>query len=161
MNMENTKGIIYRAYNTITGESYIGRTTNGLIKRRKAHLVSSNKEAYTLVPFHRNIKEYGAINFIWEILEYVKISMLNMKETEYIIKYDSYNNGLNSKRGSGMTDLKTHKFNGTLYNFNNKDGTEELNVSINYMSTKYNIKYKYLHLLVNNRKKSTAGWYLV
>ena len=85
-------GYIYRySYN---GKSYIGSTTD--IKRRK-----EDHKTNTTNKFGRAIQRYGYKQFNFEILEklqYSNKSELYDLENQYIIKYDSINNGYNCRR---------------------------------------------------------------
>lgn len=85
-------GYIYRySYN---GKSYIGSTTD--VKRRK-----EDHKTNTTNKFGRAIQRYGYKQFDFEILEklqYSDKSELYDLENQYIIKYDSINNGYNCRR---------------------------------------------------------------
>lgn len=103
------EGIIYRATNTINGEVYIGATTQNLSERKKDHINKINKEYGH--KFHKALGEYGYENFVWdEIDTATNLNELALKESEYIEKYDSFNNGYNSDRGGGFKKV--------IYQFN-------------------------------------------
>ena len=91
-------GYIYRySYNN---KSYIGCTTS-IEKRKEDHKCNITHK------FGRAIKEIGHDNFTFEILEKVKFSGWNELyeiEDEYIKKYDSINNGFNSRRNKKDID---------------------------------------------------------
>ena len=91
-------GFIYRySYNN---KSYIGCTTS-IEKRKEDHKCNITHK------FGRAIKEIGYDNFMFEILEKVKFSDWNELyeiEDEYIKKYDSINNGFNSRRNKKDID---------------------------------------------------------
>ena len=87
-------GYIYRySYN---GRSYIGSTVN--IKKRK-----EDHQSNTTNKFGRAIQKYGYQQFKFEILEklaFSDLSELHDLENQYIIKYDSINNGYNWRQNT-------------------------------------------------------------
>lgn len=94
-------GIIYR-YISPSGKSYIGQTTD----EQKRRLCFNEKKYYSGKRMDNAIKKYGSENFKYEVLfqkEYETvddaIKELNVKEQEFIEKYDSYNNGYNMTLG--------------------------------------------------------------
>ncbi len=79
-------GIIYKAVNKINGKSYIGKTVQDLLIRKKQHEYS-----YDNSYFHNALKKYGVNNFNWSILCNVNSeSCLNDKEKYYIKKYRTF-----------------------------------------------------------------------
>lgn len=101
-------GVIYR-YVSPNGKSYVGQTTD----EHKRKLCFNNKKYYSGSRLDNAIKKYGAENFTYEVLyrnEYLTIEEaiedLNLKEQEYIEKFDSYNNGYNmTVGGEGVRGL--------------------------------------------------------
>lgn len=86
---------IYKITNNITGESYIGESTN-VMNRIKGHFNPNIKQLDRL---HYDILIYGQDNFSWEILKELPINTdkktrLNI-ESYYIDYYDTFNNGYN------------------------------------------------------------------
>ena len=94
-------GIVYKAYNKISGKSYIGKTLGDLNKRVFDHLNSSKNNSQSC--FHKAIKEYGVQSFIWLIIDFAGTEQILDEKEVYWIKY--YNtkipNGYNTTRGSG------------------------------------------------------------
>ena len=88
---------IYKFTNKITGESYIGQSTNigkRYLKHKNAH--SKWENSY----FHRAIREYGFDNFEFEILEECSKSDLDERENFYIKQYGTlFPNGYNKNMG--------------------------------------------------------------
>ena len=85
-------GYIYRY--SFNGKSYIG-STNDIKKRKEAHKTNNTNK------FGRAIKQYGYTSFEFEVLEKINYSdktELYDLENQYIIKYDSINNGFNWRR---------------------------------------------------------------
>jgi hypothetical protein len=85
-------GYIYRY--SLTGNSHIGSTVDS--KRRK-----DDHKTNTTNKFGRAIQRYGYKQFKFEILDTLQFSdtsELHDLENQYIIKYDSINNGYNWRR---------------------------------------------------------------
>lgn len=106
-------GCIYMYTNKINGKQYIGQTTRTLKKRHWQHM--SQNKCY----FDRAIKKYGADNFELTILEdnVFDERILNERETYYIDKFDTFNNGYNMNRGGD---------NKTSFNKNDRDNIADL-----------------------------------
>jgi hypothetical protein len=100
-NTENTKGIIYKATNLITNETYIGATTKSIEERKNDHIQKSDKgKGYK---FHNAISTYGADSFRWDQIDTASgVDELASKEIKYILEYDTFGNGLNSDKGGGI-----------------------------------------------------------
>ena len=83
---------IYRLYNLVTCQSYIGQSKD-LLKRFEAHI--NHRNAPTASPVDRDIGYYGLWNFVFQILELCNPEELDWKE-DYWIKYFGSNiNGYN------------------------------------------------------------------
>lgn len=88
--------IVYRFINKLTGESYIGKTTRSLAKRRSDHVYKA-KNGYT-DKFHQAILHYGIDNFDAEILHVCKNKkQLALCEINLIRKYNTIDNGYNTQ----------------------------------------------------------------
>lgn len=87
-------GIIYRAYNTISGKSYIGKSVQPLSKRIKQHYYSSKKANHK---FANALRYYSPDIWIWEIIAEVKVDKLDEYELFFITDLDTFNNGYNSR----------------------------------------------------------------
>lgn len=98
------EGIIYKATNVATGEVYIGATTINLKDRINDHYNKAVKDyGYK---FQNAIREYGIENFTWEQIDTAQDpNELALKESNYIEKFDTVNNGYNSDRGGGFKKL--------------------------------------------------------
>lgn len=83
---------IYKITNKNDGKVYIGQASN--IERR----ISEHKQARQQT-IDNYINCLGVENFSFEILEECSIEELDVKEQEYIEKYDSQNNGYNIQQG--------------------------------------------------------------
>jgi group I intron endonuclease len=95
--------IVYRAFNKVTGKSYVGVTTRDLQKRISSHYRS---DTY----FCRSLKKHGKKNFIWSILEiHDNKEDLFLAEEWYIRYYRSFwrENGYNlTYGGEGILGYK-------------------------------------------------------
>lgn len=91
---------VYKITNVQNGKSIIGSTRN-LYNRIRHYRYDINKEnplKHYNKEFLDDLVKYGLINFTFEILEqFDNISDIELKnkETEYIYKYDTLNNGYN------------------------------------------------------------------
>lgn len=103
------KGIVYKAKNKDTEEVYIGITTKSIEERQKDHLNKAEKgESYE---FQNAIATYGPDSFTWEQIDSANsINELAKKEKEYILKYNSKDEGYNSDNGGGVKK--------TIYRYN-------------------------------------------
>ena len=90
------KAYIYFIINKITGERYVGQTTN-FVRRKNEHLSQLKDKTHINKKLQNAWNKYGANNFIVEKIQYDNISKeeLNNEEIKYIKQYDSYNNGYN------------------------------------------------------------------
>lgn len=102
--MKMKEGIIYKATNVVTGEVYIGATTMELEERIKDHYNKAVKNyGYK---FQNAIRDYGIEHFTWEQIDKAQdLNELALKESSYIEKFDTVNNGYNSDRGGGFKKL--------------------------------------------------------
>ena len=93
--------IIYKVTNEENGKAYIGATKDSLEKRKKDHLQKANLE--TGHKFQEAIRTYGTEAFSWEQIDTaLSPNELAEKESEYVLSYNSKNNGYNSDRGGGI-----------------------------------------------------------
>lgn len=94
---------IYRIYNVLTNESYIGQTTKTIDYRFKEHVREAKSalrgEKRNFPYFHRLLLHYGPENFKIELLEEVADNKADEREIYWIEYYDSYYNGYNSTKG--------------------------------------------------------------
>lgn len=95
------KGLVYKATNTVDSKIYIGITTKTIEERKKDHLKKSKKgKSY---PFQIAIATYSIDAFIWEQIDTAfNTDELAKKEKEYILKYNSKEEGYNSDEGGGI-----------------------------------------------------------
>ena len=90
------KAYIYFIINKITGERYVGQTTN-FVRRKNEHLSQLKDKTHINKKLQNAWNKYGENNFIVEKIQYDNISKeeLNNEEIKYIKQYNSYNNGYN------------------------------------------------------------------
>lgn len=99
------KGTIYIIKNKCNDKVYIGQTMQEARERFKQHLKPSTTKQRGTYKIYNAINKYGKENFYFEVLEdNVTIEELDIKEIDYISKYDSFKNGYNSTNGG---DSKT------------------------------------------------------
>jgi hypothetical protein len=98
-------GIIYGLF--FPNGRYIGKTIQGKNVRWKEHLRHTN--AGSKLPVHNAIRKYYNIDATKNKVQMIVIDKaysleeLNKLETEYIIKYDTFNNNGNNPNGYNMT----------------------------------------------------------
>lgn len=93
--------LVYRATNLETNETYVGTTTHSLQSRIKDHLQKANNGTGHF--FQKAIGTYGQEAFVWEEIDTANsINELAEKEKEYILEYNSIEEGYNSIIGGGF-----------------------------------------------------------
>jgi len=114
--MMKNKGIVYKVTHKESGRSYIGVTTKGLESRRKDHLKKSKKgKCYE---FQNAIATFSPAAFNWSQVDTANdLNELAQKEKEYILMYNSKEEGFNCDNG-GSVPKKVFQYNlsGTLIN---------------------------------------------
>lgn len=85
---------IYKITNKLNNKCYIGQSVN-IDNRINTHKISKNDSL-----IDNDIKNFGVENFTFEILEECDYRELNIRESYYIQKYNSINNGYNISKGS-------------------------------------------------------------
>lgn len=93
-------GIIYKLQNNVNNKIYIGQTVYTLEKRLKQHVFSAKQDQKLKEgSLHFDIRKYGIENFTCSVLERCENSRLQERESFYIRKYNSFENGYNLTRG--------------------------------------------------------------
>lgn len=113
---KKNKGIIYKVTNIHNNKVYVGCTTVGVEERKKDHCKKSKKgKAYA---FQNAIAIYGPGAFKWEQIDTASITNeLARKEKEYILKYNSKEEGYNSDEGGGIRkNIYQYDLDGRLVN---------------------------------------------
>ena len=144
------EGIIYKATNVATGKVYIGATTISLQERINDHYNKATKNYGH--KFQNAIREYGIENFTWEQIDLAQdANELALKESNYISKFDSINNGYNSNKGGGFKKL--------IYQYNLTGELESTFQSLEEASKSSSISEESIsHACVGDRKTSN-GFY--
>ena len=91
------QGIIYKYTCKTTGKSYIGQTVSPK-NRHRDHFRSVKNGATTT--FAEAIAEYGWVNFEYCVLWRGDEDQLDLKECEFIDKFDTFANGYNYVNGN-------------------------------------------------------------
>src|SRR4028118_14753 len=86
-------GVIYRAYNTVSGKSYVGKSVQPLKNRIQQHYYSAKKANHK---FANALKFYSSEVWKWEILAEVEIDKLDEYELFFINDLDTFNSGYNT-----------------------------------------------------------------
>jgi group I intron endonuclease len=111
---KKTAGIIYTAKCEITGEFYVGATTDSLHQRKLDHQERASRGEKG--QFQEAIGTYGPEAFTWTQIDTANSSdELAQKEKAYVIQYDSKSNGYNSDAGGGIQK--------TVYQYSLEDGS--------------------------------------
>jgi len=115
MKKDKTKiNIVYKALNNVTGEVYIGATTQSIKKRKIDHIERANRGVNGRL--QEAIGTYGPEAFTWTQIDTAStINELAQKEKEYIVKYKSKGEILNNDCGGG--------FKKTVYQYSLDDGS--------------------------------------
>jgi len=93
---------VYRIWNNLTGDSYIGSTTKEIELRLQDHLQKSAKKVDN--KFHKAIENFGSQAFEIELLDEAETTdELAQKDIHYIEDYNSIQEGYNSHRGAAFT----------------------------------------------------------
>ncbi len=113
-NSKKTPRIIYRVENEITGEFYIGATTKSIKERKNDHEQKANNGIGH--KFQEAISTYGAEAFDWQEIDSASSTdELAQKEKQYILEYNSKEEGYNIDSGGG--------FKKTVYQYDLDDGS--------------------------------------
>lgn len=158
--------IIYKAENVLNGEVYIGATTGSIHKRKLDHLQRAKREENN--KFHVAISTYGAWAFSWEQIDTANsVNELARKEKDYIIAYNSKEEGYNSDSGGGFKkkvyqyDIKTGKLINTFESLKsagnavnaNKRQISKACISVNQTFGGYRWSYQYKKKFIPNKDK--------
>jgi len=88
---------IYKITNTINNKGYVGKTALKPEKRWKAHLYCAKTNGPMAIS--RAIRKHGEKNFKFEVIEECSVEEMNLKETYWIGRLDTFKNGYNSTLG--------------------------------------------------------------
>jgi hypothetical protein len=95
------RGIVYKVTNKNTDEAYVGITTKSIEDRKKDHV--SKAKINHKGKFYCAIATYGEGAFKWEQIDTAtSTDELAKKEKEYILEYNSKEDGYNSDVGGGI-----------------------------------------------------------
>ena len=95
------KGIIYKVTHKESGESYIGATTKTMGQRKEDHLQKAYKSSGGR--FQEAIATQGPEAFVWTQIDTANsLDEMAQKEKEYVVKYNSKENGYNADCGGGI-----------------------------------------------------------
>lgn len=109
------KGFIYKITNNINNKIYIGKTHQNPPEKRWKQHQGDFKRGTKNTKLVQAVNELGINNFKFEVIDedtYKYPEQLDLKEWEYIQKYDSYNNGYNSDEGNNINKSSEMKIMG-------------------------------------------------
>lgn len=89
-------GNLYCILNKINNKAYIGKTYRNIDERWREHIKDCKR--YNR-PLHRAIRKYGKESFTVKLLGSFPEGDLELKEKEFILKYNSFKNGYNATLG--------------------------------------------------------------
>lgn len=108
------KGVVYKVTHKESGKVYVGATTKSMHQRELDHNERANRGEQG--QFQQAISTYGADAFSWAQIDTASSNNeLAQKEKEYIIQYDSKENGYNSDAGGGIQK--------SVYQYSIEDGS--------------------------------------
>lgn len=114
MNTGDRDFIIYTVKCEITGEIYVGATTDCLHQRKLDHQERAKRGENGM--FQEAIATFGPEAFTWTQIDTANSNdELAQKEKAYVIQYDSKENGYNSDSGGGIKK--------TVYQYSIEDGS--------------------------------------
>ena len=109
MKKEKENYFVYKVVNNKTQEVYIGATTKSIEERKIDHQRKSKNGLGSY--FQEALGTYGFDAFNWEQVDTASnINELAEKEAEYILKYNSFEVGYNSNKGSGGFKKKVYQY---------------------------------------------------
>ena len=101
MKMKSDNYIIYKAQNEFTGEVYIGATTDSVNQRKLDHVERADRGEEN--KFHNAISTFGEESFEWVQIDTANSTdILAQKEKQYILEYNSKEEGYNGDVGGGF-----------------------------------------------------------
>jgi hypothetical protein len=128
--INRTIHLVYKVTNLETGEAYIGTTTRSIEERKSDHIQKAKKG--TGGYFQEAIGTYGPGAFSWEQIDSTdNRNELAEKEKQYIIQYNSKDNGYNSDSGGGF--MKTvYQYNEEGVLITSYNSLKEVETALNY-----------------------------
>jgi hypothetical protein len=130
--MKKTKKthLVYKVTNQVTGEAYIGATTKSIEERKADHIQKANKGTGSY--FQEAMATYRPEDFVWEQIDTANsVNELAEKEKQYILKYNSKEQGYNSDSGGGFKKI-VYQFNEDGVLIASYDGLKEVETTLNY-----------------------------
>jgi len=121
---------IYKITNTINDKQYVGKTEKDPKKRWREHLAAAKNNP--LMVISKAIRKHGIRNFKFEIIEECLSEDVNKKETYWIGKLDTFENGYNSTLGGdGAIGVKRQR--GAVHP--NAKAVDQYDLKGNYLCT--------------------------
>lgn len=154
-------GIIYRAYNTVSGKSYVGQSQRKLTDRIKEHYKNCKRYNHK---FANALKYYKSTDWEWTILREVEVGKLDEWEAFFVTDLDTYKNGYNSTEdGKGcantVTTILSTSSTGTIFELYHKEKGFLRGRRQDLVKVEPSLKRVYE--LANRERRSIKGWVLV
>lgn len=109
-------GIIYRAFNKISGKSYIGQTIQTLEIRKKEHIRKAGK---LRTVFSKALLKYPESSWIWSVLIEVPIEELDEYERYFIKDLGTFKAEYNMTMGGQLTGEGCPRWDSNIYELYN------------------------------------------
>lgn len=158
--MSTTKkptGIIYRAYNTVSEKSYVGKSMYSIERRRKQHYTTAKKVHHK---FANALCAYEKDVWVWSVLKQVPVEELNYYEKFFIDDLDTYHNGYNTLNGNEKyTDKKRTPYEKKVLELYHKDYGLVVGLQFEILQIEPRL-YSHLYKLLNKTSLSRCGWVL-
>ena len=100
---------IYVITNNINGKQYVGKTDLTVEDRFKQHCKDSRKKNVGNRPLYRAFKKYGIDHFSYRVLEECSYLDSSIRETYWIGRLNTYQNGYNATLGGDGTRWQDYK----------------------------------------------------
>lgn len=150
-------GIIYRAYNTVSEKSYVGKSLYSIEKRRKQHYITAKKVHHK---FANALCAYEKDVWVWSVLKQVPVEELDYYEKFFIDDLDTYNNGYNTLNGNEKyTDKKRASYEKKVLELYHKDYGLVVGFQFEILQIEPRL-YSHLYKLLNKTSLNCCGWVL-
>ncbi len=104
---------IYKITNTLNSKAYVGRTEKDPQERFKGHIAAARNNGPMVIS--KAIRKHGVENFKFEVLQECTAEEQYSRESYWIGKYDTYNNGYNSSMGGEGAGLGVKRERGAVH----------------------------------------------
>lgn len=149
-------GIIYCAHCIISNKKYIGQTINTLDIRKYKHK-NAAKNCKKKNKFYSALIKYGVDNFIWGVIEEVKLEEMDEREKYWIEHFSTFKYGYNSTLG-GEKYCNPNSWKKFIIMDSNGKIYKDKNISS--FCREHNLSPAHLSSVISGKLKSHKGWKL-